>query len=47
MKGFKWLVLIGSILLIPLLLIGLTKKVNEQKRNIRYDINDYLADEGL
>jgi hypothetical protein len=48
MKALKWTLLLAAILVVPVLLLKKARPdrpVNEE--NIRYDIDDYVADQGL
>jgi hypothetical protein len=48
MKALKWTLLLAAVIAVPILLAKKTKRVAPRdEENIRYDIDDYVADQGL
>jgi len=48
MKALKWTLLLAAVIVVPILLTRKDKHVHPRdEENIRYDIDDYVADQGL
>jgi hypothetical protein len=48
MKALKWTLLLAAVIVVPILLTKKDKRVRPRdEENIRYDIDDYVADQGL
>lgn len=48
MKALKWTLLLAAVIVVPILLTKTNKRVRpHDEENIRYDIDDYVADQGL
>jgi hypothetical protein len=48
MKTLKWFLLLATVLVLPVVVWKKMRRVNLlNDENIRYDINDYMADQGL
>jgi hypothetical protein len=48
MKALKWTLLLAAVIVVPILLTKKDKRVHlRDEENIRYDIDDYVADQGL
>ncbi len=48
MKALKWTLLLAAILVVPVILLEKSRRVRvRDDENIRYDIDDYVADQGL
>jgi hypothetical protein len=48
MKALKWTLLLAAVIVVPILLTKRNKRVRPcDEENIRYDIDDYVADQGL
>ncbi|MEK6571766.1 MAG: hypothetical protein AABZ61_10385 [Bacteroidota bacterium] len=48
MKALKWALLLAAVIVVPFLLgRKLRRHRSRDEENIRYDIDDYVADQGL
>jgi len=48
MRALKWTLLLAAVIVVPILLTKKNKRVRpHDEENIRYDIDDYVADQGL
>ncbi len=48
MKALKWALLLAAVIVVPFLLTRKVRSVRtSEDENIRYDIDDYVADQGL
>ena len=48
MKALKWALLVAAIVVVPILLSKKGRHVPApDEENIRYDVDDYVADQGL
>jgi len=48
MKALKWALLIAALLVVPLMLLKKTRPSPPSfDESLRYDIDDYVADQGL
>ncbi len=48
MKALKWMLLLATVLVLPVVLLKKMHRVPiANDENIRYDIDDYMGDQGL
>ena len=45
MKGWKWFVVVSSLIGIPVLLVNLLKRLEAEDQNRRYNIDDFVGEE--
>jgi hypothetical protein len=43
----KWTAIVAGVIAIPILIKRKMEEVEQDRENIRYDINDYISESGL